>query len=359
VQIEKIHNFRPLLVSTDYILGINSGRLARYNYETKKIVPVHSINLGGLFLNVVKKIRFMRRLLRLDPSCAISLDASLFFVIKSTIFRYNLSENQLDIDFIIPDGRKCLNLSIIRDSSGQEKLAFGEYFSNPSKDPVRLWIRDLNGWRVLNQFDHGEIEHVHNIVEFNDKYLVLTGDFNSASGIWDLDPDGSELILHMGGEQKYRACWMWPISPNQALYGTDSQLEQNHLMKFTYGLGCEVVDKLPGSCIYYSIVNENTLLFSCTVEPGMPTGSFWIDVFETLPGPGIEDSYAHVYICESSGRFRSLISAEKDVIPLRLGQFGSFMFPLYDRPYISNDSLVVYANAIKYLDDCCLIINDY
>ncbi len=287
---------------------------------------------SGVFA-LANKLRFARRVLRAEPTDAIKgICGGVFINHRSTIWRLDLDERKIVQDFAIPDGRNALALCDLRGIDGfSDGVCFGEYFDNPAKAPVRIWQRqsDSAQWKAANIFAAGEIDHVHTIVPdlYRQCVWVLTGDFEQGAALWQARDNFRVLTPVVRGEQLYRATWLYPTA-DALYYATDTQLQQNYLCRLHQSSAdgqwsVDTVRPIPGSSIYGAPIGKD-FLFSTAVEPGMPSGRLLPDLLDRTPGQGINGTAAHIFRLNATGECTALISAEKDIWPLRLMQFGTF-----------------------------------
>lgn len=277
----------------------------------------------------------------------------LLVVLRSRLWRVDLTSGEVFLDHVIPDGRTVLALSKITSrTTNTDWLVFGEYFHNPERAEVRLWRRrclPAAEWEIAGRFPAGEIEHVHGIHQLSDgSVYILAGDFGKAASVWRTNGDLGDLRPLMRGDQQFRACW-WFEREGRVVYGTDSQFEINKLLSIKPGEQVsEKIADLPGSCIYHGRTGAD-LVFSTTVEPGASTGNFARDAISRAVGPGITGDPA-IYLY--TGVLSKLLSSPKDGWPSRLGQFGTFMFPAGATP---DNRLYAYGVAVKRYDGDCLV----
>jgi hypothetical protein len=308
---------------------------------------------------ILSQSRFVERALRNCPGPSIALGVTGFlYHYKSSIYRIDLAEKKVYEELRLPQPKKVLYFTKRTCAyTGQENIYFGEYFENKFKEPVNVWQRDGNGqWEIYSTFPAGSIEHVHNIAidASRKRLLILTGDFGESCGIWSLDHHGQLPLRIVGGSQMHRAAWMY-VDETRLLYATDTPFEQNHLIEIILDnpdLTLHKLQPIKGSSIYGGVYQDGAVYFSTSVEPVELTGNRWVDIFQRKRGPGIIDnrSYLYRYII-ATGSLEILFSDEKDLLPMRLGQYGSFVL---------SDALtdvcrvLVYGLALKKYDDTLL-----
>lgn len=346
---------RPLAADLQGLLCYSHGALYRVGYDLERPSFICQLPAQGLTGWIGRRIRIIDRILRLSPSHAMVLDGVLFLSRRSEIWRCDLATGQLSLDFVIPDGRRALEFGRIEHSDGEIQVVFGEYFSNPSRRAVRIWgCSNRNSrWTVWGEFPAGEIEHVHAVTVIGERVFLLCGDFEQAAGMWVSDRNFSTITPLLRGSQAYRAAWIAELG-GRLFYATDTQLETNH----TYELSIEDgivknrdLASIEGSSIY-SGRGEGCRFFSTTVECGNPSGNLLRDLLEKRRGPGILSSKAKIMSINANGVCEEIFAAEKDALPFRLAQFGTFTFPSGQMPA---GIVVAYGIALRGIDDTCLV----
>jgi hypothetical protein len=306
------------------------------------------------------RIRLLERILRLSISSFLILDDEWGLAVrKNEIWRVNLRDGTVSLDFLVPEGRKILALTLVKDVQGfDDSIVFGEYFNNPSMLPVNIWRCPLvspSSWSIGFTFSAGQINHVHNIVVDIDRSAlwILAGDFDKAARICLTSKNFEEVNVILSGDQQCRATWMHRLK-DVVFYATDSQLEANSLCILDEQDKCLTsrrIAKIEGSSIYAGF-GKYEIFFSTAVEPGMPTGNMLIDLFETKIGDGIASRQSVIYGFTYDGLIKELFRADKDIWPMTLAQFGTFTFPSGVMP---DDRFYAYGCALSKFDDSCLI----
>lgn len=317
-----------------------------------RIPSIRSIsNLSG--------IRLLERILRLGISSFLILDEEWGLAVrKNEIWRINLQEKTATLDFIIPNNRKTLTLTLIKNINGfEDSIVFGEYFNNPSMLPVNIWscpVKSPRNWSICFTFPQYEINHIHNIVIDNDKksLWILAGDFGNGARICKASKNFESVNTIFSGKQQYRATWLHTLN-DKKYYATDSQIDHNFLCGIEtnfYGQVSSKLTSINGSSIY-AATGSNAIFFSTAVEPGSPSGNLLIDLFERKIGNGIKSNQSVIYMIGIDDKIEELFRADKDIWPLRLAQFGTFIFPSGMMP---DDRLYVYGCALKNFENATL-----
>jgi hypothetical protein len=349
---------RPLAVLPEWLIFSRNGGIYKVGHDLQRPILLFRLSAMGLSGLLAKYVRLFDRVLRSSPSHSAVFDNALFVARRSEIWRYCLKDGNLRLDFRIPDNRRSLGFGQLSKADGTKELVFGEYFSNPTRCPVRIWGLKSGAaeWVQRVEFDAGEIEHVHAVSCVKGQVYVLTGDFGNAAGIWICDTEFSALRPLVRGQQSFRAAWMKIIN-DRVFMATDTQLETNRLYEFSinneFCLTLEPLKDLNGSSIYAGL-GPKEIFFSTTVECGEPTGNFIRDLLDTHSGSGMLSSKAFLMSVDGNGVVTEIYSAEKDAWPFRLAQFGTFIFPSGTMPA---DTFYAYGVALKGVDGRCLVFH--
>ena len=356
---QSLKGMRPLAVLPDWLIFYKNNSIYKAKHDNLlDPILICKLPISNPIQKLTKNFHFLKRVIRSYPSNAIIFNGELFISRRSEIWRCDINNGNLTLDFKIPNNRRLLNFSIISNNQISKQLVFGEYFDNPKMKPVQLWSRKAGSmnWSKCATFADGEVNHVHSLFCKNKKVYILTGDFKQASGIWESDFNFSTLKPVARGKQSYRASWMEKLD-NRIYIANDTQFEVNHLYEFKdkndTNLTLRPIISLDGSSIY-SGHSSKEIFFSTTVEPGQKTGNFILDLLETKRGPGILSSKASIMNIDKQGHVSKIFSAEKDFWPFRLAQLGTFIFPSGTMP---PNILYAYCIALKKFDGSCLVFN--
>lgn len=351
-----LKGWRPMAVLPDCLIFYSKGSVYKVGHDLQRPLLLCRLPGRGLGGQLAKHFRLVDRVLRSSPSHAVVFDDALFVARRSEIWRCDLNNGHLSLDFRVPDSRRSLGFGQVSNTDGTKELVFGEYFSNPTRRPVRIWGRKSGAvsWVQRAEFGAGEIEHVHAVSFVKSQVYLLTGDFGDAAGIWISDSEFSALRPLVRGQQSFRAAWIETMD-DRVFMATDTQMESNRLYEFRMENGLDVTLQpligLNGSSIYAGRGSKE-IFFSTTVECGEPTGNFVRDLLDTRPGPGILSPKAFLMCVDGQGLVSELYSADKDAWPFGLAQFGTFIFPSGVMP---PDTLYVFGVALKGVDGSCLV----
>ncbi len=320
---------------TSPICFFPNGNLVCYRYgmlyvlEEGKIVGKYRL-FSSFEERVLAKSKLYYRLKRLGIRTAIALDDdNILISVKNVLYEYCFSKNSLSKGYTLPVGIRPLIFTNVKELKGfADGVVFGGYLGNSMKKPVNIYRRvSTNDWEVVHTFAQGEINHIHNIVA--DKYReclwVFTGDFDDAAAIWKVSDDFNKVEKICGGNQKYRACVVFPIKEG-LLYATDTPFANNHIYVWNvHTLQLRSIGEIAGSCIY-GCKWKNQYVLSSTVEPDGRNQSLKGLLFNRKRGSGIKDDSVHLYCGDCENGFREIYSAKKDYLPF-IFQFGVFKFP--------------------------------
>lgn len=315
---------RMVCKNEKYIIGYKKGELVVRYSKTKEIVKRHRLH------SFFKSIVILERLLRMGPRTAVFVsNEELIFSDHGWIYRYNVEQDELNKEHCFSKGMNNPLQFCKAEIKGEKccKIIYGEYIWNTEKGPVGIWERNEEGsWSEIYQFPANTITHIHNIIynKYNDRFIILTGDNDSESAIWQADRNFSNVTKVIGGEQTYRACVAFPTETG-LFYATDTPLESNKLMHLDRKNNVIKVNDIPGPVIYGRIVN-GCLFFATSVE-GNPTLGKWKYRLSNKLGPGVKDRNVHIFKCNQDGDLQEVMNLKKDLYPMWLFQFGNALFP--------------------------------
>lgn len=286
--------------------------------------------------SVIKKIRIhkwweslvlVERLFRKEPRLAVSVsDDSFLYSDNGYLYLLNAKTYEVKRVFKYLRGmNNPLSFCLRKDKNGKiVEVLFGEYIWNEERGPVSIYKYDFERVEPVYTFDAGRIKHIHNIVidDFNSRYLILTGDGDSESVIWESSFDFSSVKQIIGGKQMFRACVCLPTK-DSIYYATDTPLEENHIFRIE---GSKVIDvkTINGPCIY-GLVNEGCLYFATSVEGDPTIGKLRYRLSNKL-GKGVKSRFVHIMRLKSTGEIEKICEFEKDWLPMWLFQFGNAQF---------------------------------
>ncbi len=318
---------RLLCRNKEYLFCYDDGYLILKRSTDKRLIQKCKIHAAP------KAIPLIERLMRYEPRAAVACCHNNFlYSDHGYIFNYSVMRNEIYREHKFLNGMNN-PLSFCTRYDENEKLTdllYGEYMRNSERKPVSVYRRKNDRWLKLYSFKAGVVLHIHNIFfdRYRNRYLILTGDANNESGIWEADQEFDSVRPIVKGLQKYRSCVAYPV-PDGIYYATDTPLEQNYLYKLTENDGeCILTEiyKMPGPCIFGRVVKD-VLYMATSVEGDPEQGGRYM--FSNKLGYGVKDRYVHIIRCENddvseAGKLR------KDFLPMWLFQFGNAKFPVSD-----------------------------
>ena len=219
-----------LLCQTEkYLFCYNKGFIVLRNSTDKSFIQRLRI------LPFIKSVRLVERLLRFEPRAAVSISSDNFiFTLHGTIYNYSVKNNSISAEHNFEKGmNNPLKFCVRYDEAGNAvEVLYGEYIWNDDKGPVSIYSRIEDTWREVFTFSAGMVKHIHNIIydKYKERYIIMTGDDDSESGIWEADCNFKTVKPIVSGKQIYRACVCF-LMKSCIYYATDTPLEQNKIYK--------------------------------------------------------------------------------------------------------------------------------
>lgn len=319
------HRKTILYISDTSTLWYRYGKLY---YKTADIA-ISCVLQKTAWKRVLSLVRLLERALRLSPRTAIKLDENEFLIsYDGKVFRWDVITNNLSTDHCYREEmNNPLSFTRIDGVDGFEDcIAYGDYFVNPSRKPVKIWARYKGGeWRDVYQFN-GNIIHIHALVpdRINGCIYILTGDFDDEAAIWVARNNFREVVALKKGEQRFRGCVGFATEKG-LLYATDAPTEPNALYLLENDGNVRRVMDMPGPSIY-GREYKGVFYFATSVEPdsSLPTWNYFLS---RKHGPGMNDNYTHVIAGNLEKGFNEIAKYEKDFWPLTMFQFANVLFP--------------------------------
>lgn len=282
--------------------------------KEKKIV---SAPLTGFRL-FFSYFRLTTRLLRLEPRCVERLDENRFIVCYAhKVWLLDITHKTFTI---LQETRNGFStpLNLIADG---RCVYWGDYGKNAKREAVNIYCLDCNlSLKTVYTFASGEVRHIHNIVKYEDGFIVMVGDNETKAGFYKANQEWTHVVPWKTGEQRYRAVVGF-AHKNDFLYATDSVETDNQLrIIIEDGVEKNVAD-INGSCIY-GCETKCHYIFSTTVEPH--EGSVW----KNKLGGGIKSRDVHLIAVNKTDLNVQIIKTfRKDIWPMKLFQYGTLIFP--------------------------------
>ena len=307
--------------------------------------------LKDLSFNTIKKVRIhkwyesfvlVERLLRKEPRVALVLDdKNIMFSSSGYIYTINVDTLEINVMHKFDKGmNNPLAFCTRRDKSGKiVDVVYGEYIWNDDHGCVSIYRFDMHEWKLVHSFKEQTIQHIHNVIydEARQRYLILTGDKDEESAIWEADVYFTSVTKVVGGKQTYRSCVCLPTN-NGLYYLTDTPLESNYLYYLDNKNELTCLSQVDGPCIY-GLAKDGVMYFATSVEGDPNVGRIRYRLFNKL-GKGVKDRYVHVCSFKPEGQIEEIIKFRKDYLPMWLFQFGNAQFvDADDGIYITTQSV--------------------
>ncbi len=352
-----VSKYKLICYSNEYYLYSKGARIyiSRGLSEIPHLLGVLPV---GSLRSVLGANRFMARGLRLNIRCGTFVDETTAIVsYHGTIYNIDCETGEITSEHSFRAGmNNPLCFVKIKGINGfTDGIYYGEYFLNDAGEPVSIYRRNTDStWEKVYTFAAGDIYHIHGIIPCKDRnsVIVLTGDKDDESGIFELQLDFKICTPLAGGKQAYRSCVALPVADG-LIYTTDTPLEDNFLYHLNYKTK-QLTKLMPiaGPCIYGRMISDSELIFSTSVEPDSRIEGLAYQFTNKL-GPGVKDNSTHLYYVKADGQItaREIFSARKDLLPMGAAQFGTIMFPDGEgKIFATGQAVRKYDNKTFYLD---------
>lgn len=292
---------------------IFSKRHRLYEGKTIDSIPreIYAFSVP-LWRRLVSKTRQGQRLLRFMYYNVLKLSENRIFATFDKSF--GLFENSR---FSFLDGIKrptrILRGGVAKTEDGS--VFWGEYFSNPAREPVSLY-RLPNHSRtaeIAHTFGAGQVRHIHGVYHdpYENSLWCTTGDRPSECRLYKSTDGFRTLELVGAGDETWRAVSLL-FSEDSVYYGTDAEFQKNHLYCVDRkSRSRTVLGELSGP-VYYSHRMQQDFFFGVAAELC----------------PSQTDRHAtlwHLHAQEQKPR--CIVSFEKDILPLQFFMPGTIHFP--------------------------------
>ncbi|MDY0201553.1 MAG: hypothetical protein RBR40_11270 [Tenuifilaceae bacterium] len=324
-----IKRFRALSIHDDFILGARGYHIYKYCFQDRRLKKLYKVD--DYTYGFLAKFPLVKRFFRAEITRLYHLaNGADLLIAKKGIFKREKESKIFKKCFNITKGSRPLNICI----TPENKIYFGEYFSNAEQNEVHIYKSDDFGtsWDIVYTFPKGSINHIHGI--FHDPYTnfiwVVTGDRRDEIIIGYTDNEFKTFKKIFSGGQKFRTCNL-AFFEQHIIYATDSQYIKNKIKKIDRAtLQIEDLCEINGSCIYAGQVGDFVYL-SSTIEPSKIN----------------TEKYSNLYISKNKGKdWHKIAQYKKDSWNASVFQFGSIQFPEYIVSEIT-DSFVFSGRALK------------
>ena len=297
---------RTLLIKKNTIYETEHDKIFKSDI-LKKEFPKILISLPlNTFEVILYKLPIINRLLRRHINHLCIINDFLIIFTNKKIFRYSLISKEI-IEY-----NKKIDYKPLIICDYNNKIYFGEYKSNPERDPVRLFELDPNSMKIKTIHIFEDVRHIHGVFydNYTNKFWITTGDTDSESIIWQVDKNFKSFKIIVQGRQLFRAVQLL-FTENFIYYGTDTPEEKNYICRINRN--SNQVEKLQrvGSSVFWGCKVNGHLFFSTTIEPSKINNT----------------KYSVIWGSKNGESWAPIIRHKKDLWHRKLFQYGQTFFP--------------------------------
>lgn len=333
VKIKAIKGFRPLYVEPKgYIWASKNNKVFLTNEYDKPFIEKAKIENNDMKRQLLSSNRLSSRMFRLGFHWLNKLsNGNLIGLYCKSIVLCNNTQFKRTLE--LTRGRP-LSLCM----TPNNKLFFGEYFSNPDRDKVSIFGSFDGGekWETVFTYPENSIRHIHGIYydKYRNGFWILTGDKDQECRIDFADESFSLVETVVEGSQSARAVSVIPCKTG-LIVPTDTPVEQNYIQWLDVkSEKLERLHPLPGSA-FYTVRAGDYYVVSTVAEPS-----------------AVNANYAAIFISKDTENWTELYRQEKDIWPKKYFQYGALPLPAGDNP---DPVIYAYGQALKQVDNHMLI----
>lgn len=352
--INKLKGFKPLCYISEKLILFKKNKL--YSFDNNDIKCI--LKLDSSIKNKIKQLnRITIRLFRQEPRCAMTISNNeILMIYKKKIYIIYVFEHEFRVVGSVRSGfSDTLNLCLSKHE--KYKAIWGDYGSNYNYEHINIYALTYNNKiEILYTFKKNTIRHIHNIISSEKGYFIFTGDNEMQAGIYFADFNFKEVIPIVVGNEKSRAVQGFYYN-NKLVYATDFVEKENSINYIDINdefIKVIEIGKINGSCIYGTEL-KNGFLFSTTVESSEKIKGLKA-LLSTRSATGIKSNQIQlIYINKESLETRLVKKGIKDNYPMKLFQYGCFMFPQNSK---NKKNVEIYCMAQKNYDGKIISINE-
>lgn len=296
------------------------------------------------------------RMFRLYPRAVCVLDENSFiFGFNGRIFNVNISQRSITVEHDFPLPMKTpLAFAKVEGVKGfDDCVIYGEYHANPQKRDMAVYARRNGKWEIVCSFRADQILHIHGfcVDKANGRVLILTGDSDKESAIYEAKNNFAYIKPLLSGSQKFRSCVAF--ADTNILYATDTPLENNYIYRFDGNGNIEKIFNMPGPSIFGCKIEKGgkiKYVFSTSVEPDSRIKDKRY-FFTYKLGNGVKSRYCHIIIGNEKNGFETLTKIKKDWLPMTAFQFGNASF------CVGEEKLIVVPQSLKGLNNKSIVFD--
>lgn len=334
-----VRNMRPLLFDGEVLYCSRFSTIYATSDLGRSFSRVASLQVSGWKGVCGRWSKLARRVLRTDVYRMRCLaNGNQLFVFQGGIFTRRAGSDAALKTFAVTRGSRPISL----DAKPDGLAVFGEYFSNPLREPVHIYGSRDGGltWGVVYTFPAGSIRHVHGISydPWEDCFWICTGDYHDECQLLRAAADFQDVhVVRQGGQ--HNRFYSILVQSQRLVMATDTPLEENYVC--TYDKATGRFDKVQPI--------ENSSFYCC--EAG---GRIFVSTVAE-PSPCNDSQAVYVWMNEgkNAASWRRIMTLEVDALE-RLGRLpkvpkGLFQYPRVFFPDGENRSntLVCHFNGLR------------
>lgn len=339
--VQQLPGYKPLCYIKGTLYLYRKGYIYRLvENQPKKVIQVYSSTAK-------ESLRVLARLFRTEPKYAVPISESQMLLVgHRTIKAVDVEKQGVeDISSSREGFSDPLNICV---GGEMWDALWGDYGSNAEHDTINIYgLTQENKVEIVYSFKSGQVRHIHNIIpKLSGGYYIFTGDQEKSAGIYKANASFEQVEPIKIGQQQYRAVVGFD-TPKGLLYATDAVNEKNYVYLLDGNGEPQKICALNGSCIYGTEL-KGKYYFSTTVEPDENNRGVtsWISAKR---GEGILSDEVYLVEIDEEMSFKPIDKFKKDVLPMKLVQYGAIQFPKG-----ITDELWCYPVAVKKYDGVAL-----
>lgn len=230
-------------------------------------------------------------------------------IIDKSLVKLSTDSRTFKKIFSITRGTRPLSLT----TNPQGHIFWGEYFSNPHRDSVHIYVSYDFGdtWSIAYTFPKSTIRHIHNIIwdQYINAFWIFTGDDHNECLIMTADENMGNIKVIFEGNQQIR-CVAGIPRPEGLYFASDTPFEPNHIYLIDKASSLHTLSSLPSSSLSACNIS-NILCFSSAVEPSS------INTTKS----------ASLAISSDGQAWNNIVKWDKSMLPSKLFQFANISLP--------------------------------
>lgn len=286
------------------------------------------------------KNRLGRRLARQSFTEVIPLDG-----LSRIFFAYDRSIGLIEDGNVSFLGGRSRQTRLLRNGAARlpnGDILFGEYWSNPKREPVSVYRYNSSSssLEVAFTFAAGEIRHVHSVNwdPYSERVYVACGDVGAESRIISFKADMSDMQVLVEGDEGARSISLL-FDGGNIYFGTDAEFRQNSIRKYSRKTGqLSDIAEVNGPVFYSAPWGEGWLIASTA---------------ELCPSQTSPEAILY-YLDRSDDSVTRIVSFKKDRLPKGLFQLGTISFPRVEG---APKSIAISGNALRGMDGRVVVVS--